>query len=34
VALIGSGIIGGGLILGYLASFPARRRFGVGEDDA
>lgn len=34
VALIGSGIIGGSLILGYLASFPARRRFGVGEDDA
>lgn len=34
VALIGSGIIGGGLVLGYLASFPTRRRFGVGEDDA
>lgn len=34
VALVGSGIIGGGLIIGYLASFPARRRFGVGEDDA
>lgn len=34
VALIGSGIIGGSLVLGYLASFPARRRFGVGEDDA
>ncbi|WP_280415418.1 type VII secretion-associated serine protease mycosin [Nocardia carnea] len=34
VALIGSGIIGGSLIIGYLASFPTRRRFGVGEDDA
>ncbi len=34
VALIGSGIIGAGLIIGYLASFPTRRRFGVGEDDA
>ncbi|NEW47472.1 type VII secretion-associated serine protease mycosin, partial [Nocardia cyriacigeorgica] len=32
VALIGTGIIGGGLILGYLASFPIRRRFGVRED--
>lgn len=33
VALVGSGIIGGGLILGYLASFPIRRRFGVMSDD-
>ncbi len=32
VALIGTGIIGTGLILGYLASFPIRRRFGVRED--
>lgn len=34
VALIGSGIIGGSLIIGYLASFPARRRLGVSEDEA
>ncbi|MFI9506388.1 type VII secretion-associated serine protease mycosin [Nocardia sp. NPDC052566] len=33
VALIGTGIIGGALILGYLASFPIRRRFGVQPDD-
>lgn len=32
VALIGTGIIGGTLVLGYLASFPIRRRFGVRED--
>ncbi|WP_307869874.1 type VII secretion-associated serine protease mycosin [Nocardia goodfellowii] len=34
VALIGTGVIGGALILGYLASFPIRRRFGVRSDDA
>lgn len=33
VALIGSGVIGGGLILGFLASFPIRRRFGVTSED-
>ncbi|MEV2218722.1 type VII secretion-associated serine protease mycosin [Nocardia vinacea] len=33
VALIGTGAIGGLLILGYLASFPIRRRFGVSSDD-
>lgn len=34
VALIGSGIIGGTLILGYLSSFPIRRRFGIREDES
>ncbi|CRY79002.1 membrane-anchored mycosin MYCP [Nocardia farcinica] len=33
VALIGSGVIAGALVLGYLASFPIRRRFGVSGDD-
>ncbi|MFJ1458132.1 type VII secretion-associated serine protease mycosin [Nocardia sp. N2S4-5] len=33
VALIGTGVIAVLLILGYLASFPIRRRFGVREDD-
>ncbi|RBO88875.1 membrane-anchored mycosin MYCP [Nocardia puris] len=33
VALIGTGAIAGALILGYLASFPIRRRFGVTSDD-
>ncbi|MFF0530564.1 type VII secretion-associated serine protease mycosin [Nocardia amikacinitolerans] len=33
VALIGTGIIATALILGYLASFPIRRRFGVTSDD-
>ncbi|MEU4342692.1 type VII secretion-associated serine protease mycosin [Nocardia sp. NPDC023852] len=33
VALIGSGVIALLLILGYLASFPLRRRFGVSPDD-
>ncbi|WP_328409345.1 type VII secretion-associated serine protease mycosin [Nocardia sp. NBC_00403] len=33
VALIGTGIIAAALILGYLASFPIRRRFGVSSDD-
>ncbi|WP_431964153.1 type VII secretion-associated serine protease mycosin [Nocardia sp. bgisy134] len=33
VALIGSGTIAGLLLLGYLASFPIRRRFGVASDD-
>ncbi|WP_433523117.1 type VII secretion-associated serine protease mycosin [Nocardia pseudovaccinii] len=33
VALIGTGIIGTALVLGYLASFPIRRRFGVKSDD-
>ncbi|MBF6171362.1 type VII secretion-associated serine protease mycosin [Nocardia blacklockiae] len=32
VALIGTGVIAVLLILGYLASFPIRRRFGVRED--
>ncbi|WP_330232972.1 type VII secretion-associated serine protease mycosin [Nocardia sp. NBC_00508] len=32
VALIGSGSVAGLLILGMLASFPIRRRFGVHED--
>ncbi len=32
VALIGTGVIGLLLVLGYLASFPIRRRFGVRED--
>lgn len=32
VALIGSGVIVTLLVLGYLASFPLRRRFGVPED--
>ncbi|WP_054815775.1 type VII secretion-associated serine protease mycosin [Nocardia arizonensis] len=32
VALIGTGIIATALLLGYLASFPIRRRFGVSED--
>ncbi|MFC9892387.1 type VII secretion-associated serine protease mycosin [Nocardia sp. NPDC127579] len=34
VSLIGTGIIGSALILGYLASFPIRRRFGVRNDEA
>lgn len=34
IALIGSGIVGGTLILGYLLSFPIRRRFGVSSDDS
>lgn len=33
IALIGTGAIGGALVLGYLASFPIRRRFGVSSDD-
>jgi membrane-anchored mycosin MYCP len=33
VALIGTAIIAVALILGYLASFPIRRRFGVTSDD-
>ncbi|WUA12314.1 type VII secretion-associated serine protease mycosin [Nocardia sp. NBC_01377] len=33
VSLIGTGIIGGALLLGYLASFPIRRRFGVSGND-
>ncbi len=33
VALIGTGIIAGTLILGYLASFPIRRKFGVRSDE-
>ncbi|MFJ4658197.1 type VII secretion-associated serine protease mycosin [Nocardia sp. NPDC088792] len=33
VALIGSGVIVLLLVLGYLASFPLRRRFGLHEDD-
>ncbi|WP_308165591.1 type VII secretion-associated serine protease mycosin [Nocardia noduli] len=33
VALIGTGIIAGTLLLGYLASFPIRRRFGIRGDD-
>ncbi|MGW0248719.1 type VII secretion-associated serine protease mycosin [Nocardia goodfellowii] len=33
VALIGTGVIAGTLILGYLASFPIRRKFGVGSND-
>ncbi|MEV4124670.1 type VII secretion-associated serine protease mycosin [Nocardia sp. NPDC049707] len=33
VALIGTGVIAAALILGYLASFPIRRRFGVTSDD-
>ncbi|MEV0293273.1 type VII secretion-associated serine protease mycosin [Nocardia sp. NPDC050710] len=33
VALIGTSVIAGALILGYLASFPIRRRFGVSDDD-
>ncbi|MFR9752236.1 type VII secretion-associated serine protease mycosin [Nocardia sp. 004] len=33
VALIGSGSIGALLLLGYLASFPIRRRLGVREDE-
>jgi membrane-anchored mycosin MYCP len=33
VALIGTAIIAAALILGYLASFPIRRRFGVTSDD-
>ncbi|WP_052172699.1 type VII secretion-associated serine protease mycosin [Nocardia sp. BMG111209] len=32
VALIGTGVIAVLLVLGYLASFPLRRRFGVRED--
>ncbi|MGV9724559.1 type VII secretion-associated serine protease mycosin [Nocardia beijingensis] len=32
VALIGSGSVAALLILGVLASFPLRRRFGTGED--
>ncbi|WP_246010859.1 type VII secretion-associated serine protease mycosin [Nocardia mexicana] len=32
VALIGTGVIGLLLVLGYLASFPIRRRLGVRED--
>ncbi|MCX4096244.1 type VII secretion-associated serine protease mycosin [Nocardia sp. alder85J] len=32
VALIGTGVIVVLLVLGYLASFPLRRRFGVRED--
>lgn len=34
VALIGSGVVGSALILGYLSSFPIRRRFGVSGDDS
>ncbi|WP_227998577.1 type VII secretion-associated serine protease mycosin [Nocardia australiensis] len=33
VALIGTGVIVTALILGYLASFPIRRRFGMTSDD-
>ncbi len=33
VALIGTGVIGVLLVLGYLASFPIRRVFGVREDN-
>jgi membrane-anchored mycosin MYCP len=33
IALIGTGIIAVALILGYLASFPIRRRFGITSDD-
>ncbi|MGQ4597294.1 type VII secretion-associated serine protease mycosin [Nocardia sp. R6R-6] len=33
VALIGSGAIAALLVLGMLASFPIRRRFGVSDDD-
>ncbi|MEV6431560.1 type VII secretion-associated serine protease mycosin [Nocardia sp. NPDC051463] len=33
VALIGTGVIGGTLILGFLASFPIRRRFGLSSND-
>ncbi|MEV6771354.1 type VII secretion-associated serine protease mycosin [Nocardia sp. NPDC051030] len=33
VALIGTGIIGLLLVLGFLASFPLRRKFGLHEDD-
>ncbi|WP_350356351.1 type VII secretion-associated serine protease mycosin [Nocardia sputorum] len=33
IALIGSGIIASLLVLGMLASFPIRRRFGVTSDD-
>ncbi|MFQ6324556.1 type VII secretion-associated serine protease mycosin [Nocardia sp. CWNU-33] len=33
IALIGTGIIAAALILGYLASFPIRRRFGVSSED-
>ncbi|MBH0777554.1 type VII secretion-associated serine protease mycosin [Nocardia bovistercoris] len=33
VALIGTGVIAAALLLGYLASFPIRRRFGVAEDN-
>ncbi|WP_067711767.1 type VII secretion-associated serine protease mycosin [Nocardia yamanashiensis] len=32
VALIGTGIVGLLLLLGFLASFPLRRRFGVHDD--
>ncbi|MET9488706.1 type VII secretion-associated serine protease mycosin [Nocardia sp. NPDC006630] len=34
VALIGTGIVGALLVLGFLASFPLRRRFGMHSDDA
>ncbi|MCM6776131.1 type VII secretion-associated serine protease mycosin [Nocardia sp. CDC159] len=33
VALIGTAVIGVLAVLGYLASFPIRRRFGVREDE-
>ncbi|MEU8896890.1 type VII secretion-associated serine protease mycosin [Nocardia sp. NPDC048505] len=33
VALIGTGVIAAALILGYLASFPIRRKFGVSRDE-
>ncbi|HLS78293.1 MAG TPA: type VII secretion-associated serine protease mycosin [Nocardia sp.] len=33
VALIGTGVIATASVLGYLASFPIRRRFGVSPDD-
>lgn len=33
VALIGTGVIATASILGYLASFPIRRRFGVASED-
>lgn len=33
VALIGTGVIATASVLGYLASFPIRRRFGVSSDE-
>lgn len=33
VALIGTGIVALLLVLGFLASFPLRRRFGIHDDD-